>query len=174
MPPTLKRRPSSDTVTVTTASDEPSPKKQKLVHPTRPPPAFWDNLSDVPLIASALRELDRRNNAAIAAASPHTPTVRPHPPHRPLTRRAASEQKKLARTSLQLATEYLASPSSTELRKIRSFARQGGPNLSHLRAVRHAYCCSPATFPPSLRPISPSDAPTSIITNLPLSLPGQE
>ncbi|KAI1321708.1 hypothetical protein F5Y16DRAFT_413634 [Xylariaceae sp. FL0255] len=36
-------------------------RKQRLIHPLRPPPAFWDNLSEIPLTRSALQELDRRN-----------------------------------------------------------------------------------------------------------------
>ncbi|KAI1317868.1 hypothetical protein F5Y16DRAFT_414549 [Xylariaceae sp. FL0255] len=36
-------------------------RKQRLIHPLRPPPAFWENLSEIPLTRSALQLLDRRN-----------------------------------------------------------------------------------------------------------------
>ncbi|KAI1318027.1 hypothetical protein F5Y16DRAFT_406466 [Xylariaceae sp. FL0255] len=103
-----KRRPPSDTAAV-----EPLPKKQKLTHPIRPPPAFWDNLSEIPLTRSALRELDRRS---ATASSPPT-TLRPRPsrrPHRPVP------------TSLQPATQYLRRSGQSELNHLRAFARQGG------------------------------------------------
>ncbi|RWA08507.1 hypothetical protein EKO27_g6590 [Xylaria grammica] len=118
-----KRRLPSATTT------EPSPKKRKLAFPTRPPPAFWDNLSEIPLTRSALRELDRRNTAA---SSPTT-ALRPCPPRRPRTRRTASEQE-AARLSIQPATQYLGRCSQDELGRIRSFARRGGPDLSDIRA----------------------------------------
>ncbi|KAI0388256.1 hypothetical protein F5Y17DRAFT_249026 [Xylariaceae sp. FL0594] len=125
-----KRRAPSDSTT----ANEPSPKKQKLAHPIRPPPAFWDNLSDVPLTRSALRELERRN---AAAASLPTPTVCPRLPRRPVTRRTVSEQKNLACTSVQSAAQYIRRCGQTERRRIRSFARQGGPDLSDLRTYHY-------------------------------------
>ncbi|KAI0423833.1 hypothetical protein F5Y09DRAFT_336259 [Xylaria sp. FL1042] len=112
-----KRRLPSDTTT------EPSPKKQKPAFPTRPPPAFWDNLSETPLTRSALRELDRRNTAAF--------------------------EQKAARLSIQPATQYLGRSSQTELRQIRGFARRGGPDLSDLRAVGHVRCGSGMSSRPS-------------------------
>jgi hypothetical protein len=36
-------------------------KQQRYAHPDIPPPAFWDNLSTIPLTKNALRELERRN-----------------------------------------------------------------------------------------------------------------
>ncbi|KAI2603702.1 hypothetical protein GGR54DRAFT_459140 [Hypoxylon sp. NC1633] len=105
-----KRRPPNDTTTA------PSPKKRKLRHPTRPPPAFWDNLSEIPLTSSALRELDRRN---VAASSPRT-SRRPTP-------------QRTTHTSIQPAAQFLSSSSRTELKKIQTFAKQGGPDLSGLR-----------------------------------------
>ncbi|KAI0965114.1 hypothetical protein F4678DRAFT_467902 [Xylaria arbuscula] len=58
-----KRRPSSGHIIPPsdTTQTQPLRRKQKLAHPTRPPPAFWDNLSEIPLTRSALQELDRRN-----------------------------------------------------------------------------------------------------------------
>ncbi|KAI1319107.1 hypothetical protein F5Y16DRAFT_391192 [Xylariaceae sp. FL0255] len=102
-----KRQLASDTATV-----EPSPKKQKLTHPIRPPPAFWDKLSEIPLTRTALRELGRRN--ATTASSPAT-TLRPcssRRPHRPVP------------TSLQPVTQYLRRSSRSELRQLKIFARQ--------------------------------------------------
>ncbi|KAI0531624.1 hypothetical protein GGR58DRAFT_492988 [Xylaria digitata] len=40
---------------------QPLQKEERLAHPTRRPPAFWDNLSENLLARSALRELERRN-----------------------------------------------------------------------------------------------------------------
>ncbi|KAI0197574.1 hypothetical protein F4808DRAFT_438588 [Astrocystis sublimbata] len=88
-PPPPKRRPPSDTTTAET-----SPKRLKLAHLTRLPPAFWDNLSKIPPTSSAMQELKRGDDAAAsaaAAASSHTSAVRPGPPRRPITRRPASE-----------------------------------------------------------------------------------
>ncbi|KAF2973210.1 hypothetical protein GQX73_g433 [Xylaria multiplex] len=133
-----KRRLPSDTTT------EPSPKRQKHAFPTRPPPAFWDNLSEVPLTKSALRELDRRNTAASSPTAAPTLRPSPRPSRRPITRRTAREQK-AARISIQPATQYLGPPSQAELRQIRSFARQGGPDLSDLRA--HHYEPTVVTSP---------------------------
>ncbi|KAK5651051.1 hypothetical protein OQA88_1055 [Cercophora sp. LCS_1] len=77
------------------------PKKQKkLSHPARPPPSFWDNLSEIPLTKSALHELDRRNRN-----SAH-----------PVTRRVTAE---LLARRVPIC--------------LKRFARQGGPDLSHLR-----------------------------------------
>ncbi|KAI0147294.1 hypothetical protein GGR57DRAFT_258624 [Xylariaceae sp. FL1272] len=109
-PPAAKRRPPNDITIV----HEPQPKKQKLSHPARPPPAFWDSLSEIPLTRSALRELDRRH-----------------------TSHATSKQRKPACTSIQPATQYLDGSSQIQLGRIRRSARQGGPDLSDLRALRH-------------------------------------
>ncbi|KAI0977544.1 hypothetical protein F4678DRAFT_18190 [Xylaria arbuscula] len=109
-PPAAKRRPPNDITIV----EEPQPKKQKLSHPARPPPAFWDSLSEIPLTRSALRELDRRNNS-----------------------HAASEQKEPICASIQPATQYLDSSSHIRLGRIKRSARQGGPDLCGLRALRH-------------------------------------
>ncbi len=73
-------------------------KRQKLSHPTsgsRPPAAFWDNLSKTWLTKRALRELDRRNTQS-ASRPPHSSYRRPH---RPVTRRALSELKKKSPTN---------------------------------------------------------------------------
>ncbi|KAI1322074.1 hypothetical protein F5Y16DRAFT_387680 [Xylariaceae sp. FL0255] len=126
-----KRRPLSD---ITIAAAETSPKKQKLTHPTRPPPAFWDNLSEIPLTRRALRELDRRNTTT---ASYLRRTLRP-PSRRPITRRAARELWPV-QTSLHPATQYLRRSGQSELKQLRAFARQGGPDLSELRTIGHVH-----------------------------------
>lgn len=110
-----KHRQRSDTI-----ANEPSPKKQKVAHPTQPPPTFWDNLSQIPLTGSALRELDRKNTAAAATSL-----------------RRTSGQRKLASVSIQPATQYLNCSSQIRLDKVRRSAKQGGPDLSDLRAARH-------------------------------------
>ncbi|KAI3337310.1 hypothetical protein HD806DRAFT_518208 [Xylariaceae sp. AK1471] len=50
---------------------------QRFSHPTRPPPAFWDNLSKIPLIRSALRELDRRNLENLSYSYRHSQAIAP-------------------------------------------------------------------------------------------------
>lgn len=57
----------------------PQPKTGELCHPTQPPPAFWDNLSEIPLTRNALRELNRRNDESIRSARslPRKRTCRP-------------------------------------------------------------------------------------------------
>ncbi|KAI1318481.1 hypothetical protein F5Y16DRAFT_418499 [Xylariaceae sp. FL0255] len=57
--------PSSDTFKTWQAQ-----RKRKLVYPLRPPPAFWDNLSEIPLTRSALQELDRRNTETPSCQRP--------------------------------------------------------------------------------------------------------
>ncbi|KAI3326805.1 hypothetical protein HD806DRAFT_551881 [Xylariaceae sp. AK1471] len=79
---------------------------EKLNHPARPPPAFWDNLSSIPLINSALRELERRNKVDSF-------------PRRPIPRR--------------ITTQYLSLISPAQFERIKRFARIGGPDLSDLR-----------------------------------------
>ncbi|KXX77155.1 hypothetical protein MMYC01_207569, partial [Madurella mycetomatis] len=79
------------------------PKKQKFSHPARPPPSFWDNLSEIPLTENALHELDRRNRDSTQS----THSLSRIQSCRPVTRRFAAE--------------------------LRTLARQGGPDLSDLR-----------------------------------------
>ncbi|KAK7906459.1 hypothetical protein PG985_016196 [Apiospora marii] len=48
-------------------------KKPKHLHPSRPPPRFWDNLSKTPLIRDELGEVNRRNAPASAYLEESTP-----------------------------------------------------------------------------------------------------
>ena len=63
------------------------PKKQKFSHPARPPPSFWDNLSEIPLTENALHELDRRNRDSTQS----THSLSRKQSCRPVTRRFAAE-----------------------------------------------------------------------------------
>ncbi len=92
-------------------------KKQKFSHPTRPPPLFWDNLSEIPLTENALYELNRRNHERARSAR----SLSRKKARRPVTRRAAAE--------------LLARRAPISLKHIERFARQGGPDLSDLRGV---------------------------------------
>ncbi|KAK3680722.1 hypothetical protein B0T22DRAFT_530482 [Podospora appendiculata] len=109
------------------------PKKQKLSHPTRPPPFFWDSLPGVPLTENALHELDRRNRERARSAR----SLSRKPARGPVTRRAAAEP--------------LPRCVPVDPERIRSFARQGGPDLSDLRGLGEpASECSMSLGPSSL------------------------
>ncbi|KAI1176970.1 hypothetical protein F4777DRAFT_231216 [Nemania sp. FL0916] len=98
---------------------------KKPVYPVKPPPAFWDNLSEIPLTRNALRELDGRNKA-------DSIRTQDRPPRRPITRRAIFSRKR-SRISLEPAAQYLAHSNFARLKQIRRSARNGGPDLSDLR-----------------------------------------
>ncbi|KAI3340977.1 hypothetical protein F4824DRAFT_450304 [Ustulina deusta] len=83
-------------------------RKQKLNHP---PPSLRDNLSNIPLTRSALRELDRRNTENLLFSQAPRPLYEP----------------------LQPPTQYLHNCIPTELNNIVRFSRGGGPDLSDLR-----------------------------------------
>lgn len=113
-------------------------KKQKLSYPTRPPPTFWDNLSEIPLIRSALRELDRRDTKNTYSAHSWRRQQASHS-----TRRAANTRSQLS------ATDFLGRCTQTCVRSIQRSARHGGPDLSDLRGVcRHqTFLVTPANLP---------------------------
>ena len=108
-----------------------SSKRQKVEHPTVPPPSFWDSLSELPLCASALRELDRRNkhrelrrkDAAVPSKS------KPRRSQRLQSRRATIDDDRL------LADRFLRRCSPTTLTEVRRLAKYGGPDLTKLRGV---------------------------------------
>lgn len=91
-----------------------------------PPPQFWDNLSHIPLVKRALRELDRRNNTTLPrgqgpeASRPSPGDIR----------------------QLEAGIIY---------QDIKRFSRTGGPDLTDLRGVRcsillpRSSCCPPDT-----------------------------
>ncbi|KAK3321448.1 hypothetical protein B0T19DRAFT_445206 [Cercophora scortea] len=109
------------------------PKRQKPRHPTRPPPSFWDNLSEVPLTKSALHELDRRNRERARSVR----RLSREPARGPVTRSAAAKP--------------LPRPLPVDRERVRSFARQGGPDLSGLRGRSKAASeCSMSSGPSSL------------------------
>ncbi|KAI1501819.1 hypothetical protein F5X99DRAFT_408629 [Biscogniauxia marginata] len=122
-----RRQPSSPS----DISGEHPSKRQKFVYPTRPPPTFWDNLTEIPLTRSALRELDRRNTRYRSSQKV--------PRRRPITRRAATERS-LRHRAIQPATQYLSRSTPAGLKNIKHFARGGGPDLSDLRG----YHCEPS------------------------------
>ncbi|EED22704.1 conserved hypothetical protein [Talaromyces stipitatus ATCC 10500] len=96
--------------------DEPSrhsAKKRKLNPPasSQSSSAFWDNLSRVWLTRNALRELDRRN----------------------FQRTISEEEDLLVRRP---ANDFLRYCSPQDLRKIKRYARRGGPDLCKIRGYR--------------------------------------
>lgn len=82
-----------------------------------PPPQFWDNLSHIPLVKRALRELDRRNNTA---------QLREEDPE--FWRPSPGDPRQLG--------------AGINHRDIRRFSRTGGPDLIDLRGV----CCCICSF----------------------------
>lgn len=102
----------------------PPPKRQKPTHPERPPPAFWDNLSKIPLTRAALEELDRRN-AESASSTSLIPT------RRSVTRRAAAKGS----VDYQPAAKYVLESTQARLQEIKRWARTGGLDLSDLIGV---------------------------------------
>ncbi|CAJ2500311.1 Uu.00g031640.m01.CDS01 [Anthostomella pinea] len=111
--------PSQETIDRHTLQRPPR-KKQKYRHPHRPPPAFWDNLSEIPLTGRAVKELNRRNTTNLS----HTPASCPAP------RRSA------AKLTPQPAVEYLGQSMPSRLKQIKRFSREGRPNLSNLQGFR--------------------------------------
>ncbi|XWW92729.1 hypothetical protein V2A60_000655 [Cordyceps javanica] len=101
-----------------TAPEDQAARKRKL-YPEVRPPQFWDNLSKCHLTRSALRELDRRNLENSAPSSRYFP-------RRGRSRKVDGSDK---------LEETLGHLSSTALRDIKRFARQGGPNLQELRSM---------------------------------------
>lgn len=107
-----------------------SSKRQKLDHPTVPPPPFWDRLSVVPLCVSALHELDRRNERQISGEKQVKAAFEPK-----IRRSLRLHAKRVAenhRRRQQIA-QSLSSP--TCLKRLKRLARGGGPDLSDLRGV---------------------------------------
>lgn len=110
-------------------------KKQKTHHPkgSQPPPAFWDNLSQIWLTRNALRELDRKNKQSTQSADRH----RCRQFAKPVTRHALAEWKRKEEDwrPAQPVDEFLRGCLVQHLNCIRSTARLGGPDLSDLRGV---------------------------------------
>ncbi|KAI1824995.1 hypothetical protein F4861DRAFT_538448 [Xylaria intraflava] len=102
----------SQPVETTLPEREPTPTKRP-VHLTRLPPAFWDNLPNIPLTRNALAELNRRNQTNLTQACP---------PCRPIPRRTARKPINTLRRC--------------DLARVKRFARHGGPGLSELRGYR--------------------------------------
>lgn len=80
-----------------------------------PPPRFWDNLSRVPLVKSALREIDRRNNEV---------QLREYGWEASLQSPGGPQRFKV----------------DTISQDILRFSRNGGPDLSGFRGVRCFIC----------------------------------
>jgi hypothetical protein len=93
-------------------------------------PAFWDNLSKVPLTRSALKELERRY--ALSDRSCVQPKIK-----KPRTRSAVREFKQRAQPIVPVS-EYLPKASQADISILKVFAtqqRRGGPDLTDLRGV---------------------------------------
>lgn len=99
----------------------PSSKKRKLHHPAFPPQRFWEKLSATPLTRNTLRAFNEQNSRI-----PHVSTDT-----RTLRKRPRSIVKVGHRPADQIVDVY----SPTSLKRVKSFARQGGPDLTDLRGV---------------------------------------
>ena len=91
----------------------------------KPPPAFWDNLSKIPLTRSALEELKRRYTGRSCIQL----KVK-----KPRTRSAVREFKQKAQPIVPVF-KYLLKAPQAGITQLKSFARQGGPDLTNLRGV---------------------------------------
>ncbi|GAP82992.2 hypothetical protein SAMD00023353_0105320 [Rosellinia necatrix] len=98
------------------------------------PPEFWDRLSEIPVIHTAVAELDRRNNA-----QPSPPQPPPLPP------------------SLMGLVQDLARAPTKELAR---FARHGGPSLVDLRGYPVIEDSNPPADAMSSSPESGNTKPT--------------
>lgn len=105
-------------------------KRRKRVDSTasQPPSAFWDNLSEVHLTRTALRELHRRNSAT----SPDRTNLLKlrRPVTRSLARLDTSPQTPIT------ANNYTRQCSASTKNDLREFARRGGPDMTDERGVR--------------------------------------
>ena len=111
-------------------SSQPRANRRKINHPTgsRPPAAFWDNLSKSWLTKLALKELDQRNTRPAASS----------PSRRPVTRLAVGQWKNNEEN--QPAAAFLTHGSAGRWEDIKRLAQHGGPDLSGPRGVRIARC----------------------------------
>lgn len=94
-----------------------------------PPAAFWDNLSRIPLLRRALKELDRRNAQSASNLSRVQPKVK-----KPRTRSAVRKSKQKTQPAIPVP-EYLSKAPPADITLLKVFARQGGPDLTDLRGV---------------------------------------
>ncbi|KAI1325092.1 hypothetical protein F5Y16DRAFT_423311 [Xylariaceae sp. FL0255] len=92
------------------------------MHPLRLQPAFWDNLSEIPLTHNALRELDRRSRKSKLFV--------PNPAVEYTAGEYGTNNKFESRAA---QTRELGISDRNEIHLIKSFARRGGPDLSNLR-----------------------------------------
>ncbi|KAI9675677.1 MAG: hypothetical protein M1817_001044 [Caeruleum heppii] len=109
-------------------------KKRRLHHPSgsRPPQAFWGNLSKIWLTESALEEHERRQFHFARRVRASYQFSR-----RPVTRRALAEWKSKQNWPADKPTaDFLSRCSSKDLEGIRLFARHGGPDLRDLSGYR--------------------------------------
>jgi hypothetical protein len=94
------------------------------------PPAFWDNLSKIPLTRLALKELERRY--ALSDRSCVQPKIK-----KPRTRSAVREFKQKAQPTVPVS-KYLSKASQADIALLKVFAiqqRRGGLDLTDLRGV---------------------------------------
>ena len=99
-------------------------KRRKISYPknNKPPPAFWDGLSVIPLTQAALKEFDRRTTEIFRSTSCGSSNRR----HQPITRALIAKWK----------SEHLHKSLSRLSDEEKRFARLGGPDLTDLRGVR--------------------------------------
>jgi hypothetical protein len=108
----------------------PASKKQKLSVTSAPhsEDEFWNGLSKIWLTKYALRELDRRNAKTVS----YSPSQRTH---RPVTRNLLAEAKNRYK-HIESVGDLLHDYSPETRKRVKLFARYGGPDLSDIRGVR--------------------------------------
>ncbi|TWU71534.1 hypothetical protein ED733_000958 [Metarhizium rileyi] len=99
------------------------PKKRKIHHPAFPPRKFWEELSETHLTRNALQAFNEQNSQVPdESAKRSTPRRRPR-----------SGPRSILDAGNQLASRIVNTYSSTSLKRLKAFARHGGPDLSDLR-----------------------------------------
>lgn len=104
-----------------TVLEYPSSKKRKLHHPAFPPQKFWENLSETPLTRNTIRAFNEQNSR-IPDVLADTRTLRKRP-------------RSIVTGGHQPADQIVGAYSPTSLKRVKAFARHGGPNLTDLRGV---------------------------------------
>lgn len=124
LPAAIRKRERSSSVHPDTPPHQ--TKRPKLSHPSFPPARFWDRLSEVPFTKNALREWDRRT-LEVRRKQQHR---RVDNPGRRLRSRATIREPGCRRCA-----QLPGRDCPPCLKQLQTFARYGGPDLTHLRGV---------------------------------------
>ncbi|OAA49667.1 hypothetical protein NOR_01590 [Metarhizium rileyi] len=98
----------------------PSLKKRKLHYPAFPPQRFWEKLSETPLTRNALRAFNKQNSRISDVSADTSRTLRERP-------------RAIVKAGHRHANQVVDAYSSLSLKRLKAFARHGGPDLTDLR-----------------------------------------